>query len=425
MKRYTTFLSAVTGNILEYYDFTVYAVFSVVIGKMFFPESSELISTLYSLGVFALGFLTRPIGGIFFGYIGDSFGRRIALIISMLGMTVSTFAIGLIPTFHDIGYAAPILLIFFRLLQGLCISGEGAGAAIFLLEHFHNFRAGFVTGIVQTANILGTFFASLIGILINYYFPDSLFAWRFAFILGGIMGISGYYLRLSVSETPVFKMLSNDNKTSRSPFFDVVKNSWKFMIITFAVGASASSVVYLVKTYVNVFYKTILHFENIYSLQLLLYTSFVLIIAMPAFGALTDRIGTVKMVRYSSVAAIFFIIPILYLMSLDNLILQILGLTGLATIAGAVSGAAYIFCISLFSAKERFSGVAFSYNFGVALFGGTSPVISTWLVKQTGYYISPAIYIISLMLFLMSSIYFFYNDIYERMNQEKTLIFKK
>src|SRR5690242_17310489 len=134
----SVFFSAISGNILEYYDFTVYSVFSSVIGRTFFPTASEFAQIVMALGIFAVGFVTRPIGGIVFGYIGDRYGRRIALIISMLGMTIPTFTIGLIPTYEQIGIYAPVTLVVMRLIQGLCISGEGAGAAIFILEHHQN-----------------------------------------------------------------------------------------------------------------------------------------------------------------------------------------------------------------------------------------------------------------------------------------------
>ena len=140
-QRRFVFLSAISGNIMEYYDFTVYSVFAVALGKVFFPSSSATVEMIYSLGVFAVGFLTRPIGGIVFGYIGDRYGRRVSLIMSMLGMTITTFAMGMIPGYDTIGIMAPVLLVCLRLIQGLCISGEGAGAAIF---GFSAYSAGWV-----------------------------------------------------------------------------------------------------------------------------------------------------------------------------------------------------------------------------------------------------------------------------------------
>lgn len=407
----SVFFSAISGNILEYYDFTVYSVFSAVIGRTFFPKGPELIQILFSLGVFAVGFLTRPIGGIFFGYVGDKYGRRISLIISMLGMTVPTFTMGLIPSYEDIGIYAPIILVIMRLLQGLCISGEGAAAAIFILEHHQNLRPGFTAGLVHGSNIAGTLIATLIGIIIEQYFSHIDFAWRFAFLLGGFMGLMGFYLRLRVSETPIFKMLAHQKKTLKAPFTNVIKTAWKAMFLTFCVGSVASSVLYLVKTYINVYYNNVLHLDNTTALIYLLYTSFIAMITMPLFGGLADIIGKFKMITYASIAVFVLALPTLFSMSLPGTWCQIISLTILGSLGGAISGSAYIFIISLFTPEQKFSGVAFSYNLGIAMFGGTSPIISRWLVEQTNLFYAPAFYIMTTSSVFLLIIYIMRHEI--------------
>ncbi len=392
-KRKFVFASAISGNILEYYDFTVYSVFSVVLGKTFFPDASEFIQILSSLAVFAVGFLTRPIGGILFGYIGDTYGRRVSLICSMLGMTCTTFMIGFIPGYASIGIAAPILLVIMRLIQGLCISGEGAGAAIFVLEHFGKLRPGFVTGLVNGSNITGTLLASLVGIIIEIYFKHIAESWRFAFILGGVMGIVGFYLRLQTSETPIFKRLAEKKQLLKSPFLDVMKTSWRFMILTCCLGGFASSGVYIIKTYVSVFYTNVMHLDNSVSLMYLSYTSFILMTCMPIAGAISDFIGRARTLNIAAWMTIIFTAPVMYAMASEYQWQQVAGLTMLGVLGGAMSGSAYIFAISLFEPRERFSGVSFSYNLGVAMFGGTAPMISRLLVETTEISYSPAFYL--------------------------------
>jgi MHS family proline/betaine transporter-like MFS transporter len=388
-------MSAICGNILEYYDFTVYSVFSVIIGKTFCPSESQFIQIISSLMFFAVGFLTRPIGGIFFGYIGDHYGRRISLIISMLGMTIPTFIIGLIPSYEYIGIVAPILLVIMRLIQGLCISGEGAGAAIFILEHHQHLKPGLTTGLVHGSNIAGTLIATCLGLLIEKYFSHIEFAWRFAFLLGGFFGLIGLYLRLHVAETPIFQMLSEQKRIVKSPFVEVVKTAFPSMFLTFAVGAVASSVLYLVKTYVNVFYYDIMHFDNSAALTYLLYTSFIAMISMPIFGAISDIIGKLPILLLSTIAIFVLSFPTMLLMSSKFVSYQILSLTLLGGLGGAISAAAYIFIISIFKPEQKFSGVGFSYNLGIAIFGGTSPVISRLLIESTGLYYAPAFYIMT------------------------------
>lgn len=392
-KRNFTFLSAISGNILEYYDFTVYAVFSVAIGHSFFPQYSEIAQILLSLGVFAIGFLTRPIGGILFGYIADRYGRRISLIISMLGMTCSTLVMGILPGYEMIGYAAPLILIMMRLFQGLCISGEGAGAAIFILEHYQNLRPGMTAGLVHASNIAGTLLASFVGVILSYYYADVAYNWRIAFILGSIMGIVGFYFRLKLVETPIFIMLSQQKKILKTPFFHMLKTAKRAMFITFCLGACASSVVYLVKTYINIYHCNILHFDDTTSRLYLAYTSMVMMIVMPVSGYISDIIGRFRTVVISAIFVFVFAVPCFIILPSTSLIVHLLALTLLALMGGMIGGCAYLFIISLFSPQERFSGVAFSYNLGIAVCGGTSPAISRWLVSVTDLDYAPAFYI--------------------------------
>lgn len=395
MKQNKVLIAAIFGNILEYYDFTVFTVFIGAIGRNFFSHYSELSQTLASLAVFAIGFITRPIGGILFGYIGDRFGRKIALILSMIGMTIPTILMGILPGFDELGIAAPAFLIFLRLVQGLCISGEGAGAAIFVLEHHHNLRPGLVTALVHASNIVGTLIASCVAIIIEYLYPDHSESWRLAFMLGGIFGLVGLYLRMKVSETPIFQEVANKKRSLKSPLKQVIKNSWRSMIVTFFCGGITSSIVYLVKTYLQVFYSNILQLDNKIALFYLSYSSCILMISMPLFGFLSDIFNRTKVMVGATSAALVFVIPILILMAASHPYQQILGLTALGMLAGSISGNSYLFVISLFRPEERFSGVAISYNLGIAVFGGTSAIVARYLVEVTGLFYAPGFYIIA------------------------------
>lgn len=386
------FYSAITGNILEYYDFTVYSVFSAAIGKAFFPLSSDLTQILASLTIFAVGFVTRPVGGIVFGYIGDRWGRKASLLVSMFGITFSTFLMGLIPDYNYLGIYAPILLAILRLVQGLCISGEGTGTAIFILEHY-KLRPGLISGIVHGSNIAGTLLASLVGILINRYCSPDLQAWRAAFVLGGLMGLIGCYLRSNTQETPVFQQLLNSKQILKAPFIHVMRTAWGRMIVTACAAGAASSIVYIIKAYLNIFYTGVLKLDSVIALYYVSYTSIILMLSMPVFGMFIDKFGTSQMMRGSTLVMIALSLPIMLMITSVNLYIQLTGLALIALIAGAVSTSAYIFVISLFPPAERFSGVGFSYNLGIAIFGGTSPAIARLLVESAGLVYAPAFYL--------------------------------
>jgi MFS transporter, MHS family, proline/betaine transporter len=326
-------------------------------------------------------------------------------------MTLPTFAMGLIPSFNDIGYLAPFLLIVMRLFQGLCISGEGTGAAIFVLEHLHNFRPGLITGFVHGSNIAGTLIASLVGLLIeNYlskYYED---AWRFAFLLGGFLGLIGFYLRLWVNETPIFEKIAHTNKLLRAPFRNVLFTAYPLIILTFFVGGTASSIVYLVKTYVNNFYNGVMRLDNTYSLLYLSFTSIIMMISMPISGALSDKFGKVRIIKIAATLIFTLSMPIFFLMATESAIFQIMALAALGILAGLISGTAYIFVISLFTPEQRYTGVGFSYNLGVAVFGGTSPMIARWLVETTQLLYAPAFYLIFTSSVLLLTLKFYLDN---------------
>ncbi|MDD9139812.1 MAG: MFS transporter [Candidatus Cardinium sp.] len=397
-------LPAILGNILEYYDFTVYSVFSSVISRAFFPEGSQQKHILWTLIIFTIGVLARPIGGIFFGFIGDRYGRRLALTMAMSGMTLSTLLMGCMPTYEDMGIYAPALLLGLRLLQGLSISGESVGTAIYILEHYRHVKPGFTAGLVNASNLVGTLLASFVGILAEQY-PIA-FAWRLAFLLGGLMGLAGFFLRLKIVETPVFKQLMEQKKTLKDPFRVVVRTAWKAMFITFCVGSMASSIVYLVKSYTNVYYHTVLKLDNTIALSYLFYVSFISMLSMPLFGRLADRIGPFKTIVRASIALCLLILPTLvYMTHFISIVHQIIGLTVLGMLSGVMGGVAYFFVLSLFKPEQKFSGASFSYNLGIALFGGSTPPISHWLITQTKLQFAPAFYIMLLAVLFLLSLY--------------------
>ena len=402
MKKTKIVSSALVGNIVEYYDFGIYAVFAIVIGKLFFPSENAFVQTILAFSVFALGFMMRPIGGAFFGLIGDRFGRKIALTSSIIGMAIATFCIALLPTYEQIGILAPTILIIIRLFQGLCIGGEGAGSAVFILEHLDSYKPGLIGSIIMASNIIGTLFAILIGIIINHFFIDNDFSWRFGFTIGGLMGLTGLYLRHHVSETPVFQALKKKHKFDL-PFVQVIKYRWRRLLVVSCLSGLATSVAYTIRAYLNVFF---LQFRNYTPTESLVFTAlclFFFIIVLPIFGLLSDRVGYHKFVKFSCLALIVTAVPVFQMLSSDDIAITLLGLFIISMLAAAISAPAYPYAIENFSPILRYSGVAMSWNIGNALFGGTAPTIETYLAQHIGL-TAPAFYLIFIaVLFLIMS----------------------
>jgi len=225
-------ISAIIGNGLEFYDFALFGAFSVAFSKLFFT-GDKISSLLSTLSIFAVAFFVRPLGSLFFGYLGDIFGRKKALSYSIIFMGVFTFLIGCLPLFRDVGYLAPFLLLCCRLGQGFCLGGENNGSAIFLLEHLKR-RKGFAGALILTGGAVGTILATLFAGISNLPFMPE-WAWRVPFLFGLLIGLLGVYIRHSLEETPEFLLL-NEKKERSSPFLFVLKNHIRQFLCAIGIG---------------------------------------------------------------------------------------------------------------------------------------------------------------------------------------------
>jgi len=389
--------SAIVGNIVEYYDFGIYAVYAKTIGALYFPADNEFTQTLLALSVFAVGFLMRPLGGAIFGHIGDIFGRKLALTLSIILMALCTLALGLLPPYTSIGMYAPLLLVLIRLLQGICVGGESAGSAIFILEHLEGYKPGLVGSIIMASNMMGTLLANFVGILILQFLGQDDFNWRIGFIIGGLMGITGLYMRFNVSETPVFKAAKEDNQTVKSPLMNVIKKSWRRLFVVCFLGGVTAALAYMIRGYFNVFFEEVLNYSAEESRFLTSFALFAMIMMMPFFGIMADKIGYRKFLYLICYIIILTVIPVFKIMASPGHVASevFLGVFCFAALASAICAPAYPYAISAFAPELRYSGVAFSWNAGIALFGGTTPAISRYLSEKINV-IAPAYYIVAM-----------------------------
>jgi len=395
--------SAVVGNIVEYYDFGIYAVFAESIGRLYLPNPNEYIQLMLSFAVFAIGFLMRPLGGVLLGHIGDVFGRKVALSISIIGMGLSTVLIGLLPTYSQIGVWSSIFLILIRIFQGLCIGGESAGAAIFILEHFHKTKVGLIGSIIMASNITGTLLALLTGILIKKLFGIDDFTWRYGFFLGGITGVIGYYMRRSAEETPVFEKIRRERKTSDIlPIMVVLRKKWRSVLLIAALASVATSNTYMLRGFFSVYFTEIIGVDKEQSLYLVSFSLISVILFLPFFGLVSDHIGYKKYIYSVVFSSSLLIIPLFrsIIISANNLnsLYYCMFLSG--ALVASIVAPYYPFSIKFFSPELRYSGIALSWNIGNALFGGTTPMVSTFLVMTLGK-TAPAYYLVAVSCLFM------------------------
>ena len=348
---------------------------------------------MLAFSVFAFGFLMRPLGGIIFGYIGDKLGRRISLNISIVGMAGSTLVIGILPSYASIGMLAPIILILVRLIQGLCVGGEGTGSAVFILEHMANKRLSLAGSIVMASNIFGTLLANAVGIGISKLVGLDDFTWRFGFILGAVLGVVGVYFRSSNEETPAFKEIKESKLISSNPFSEVINNKKYAIASVIAVAAAASSIAYLIRGYFGTFFAYSLGYSSEISLYYTSFTLLVLVLFLPIFGIVADKVGYGNFLFIGALIVIVSAVPLFYAITAATSSVTVYSaVIWVGLLAAAMCAPAYPYAMKSFPPELRYSGVALGWNVGNALFGGTTPFICTFLVSKFGV-IAPAYYI--------------------------------
>ncbi len=387
-QRKTLLLSSL-GGMLEFYDFIIYALLASYISALFFPAYSAINSLLIAFSAYAVGYLVRPFGGIIFGHFGDKHGRKKTFTISILIMAISTFLIGVLPTFQSVGMLAPILLVICRVAQGFSVGGEIPGAITYVSESAPK-RKGFMTGVVfcfLTAGVAVGFIVE--AVLLQFFSHEQMlaYAWRIPFILGGIFGFIAYYLRKQLMEIEDFKPFMQ-NEFSLPLTKVLLTHRWNLVYATIVVSFGALCFVTLFLL-LPAYFGTILqlqlkNFVWINSLGVILLSVFCIIV-----GFLADKISRSIILIVSVIVAIFgsFIIYHIYV---DHQNIYFIALV-LSAILGALCwGSIPAILIDLFQQDVRYSGIGFAYNLGFAVFGGLTPVIVIGTIKATANPMAPA-----------------------------------
>ncbi len=383
--------SALIGATIEWYDFFLYGVVAgIVFSKLYFPSDDPLISTLLAYTTFAVGFVTRPLGGVIFGHFGDRVGRKSILVVTLMIMGVSTFLIGLLPTHAQIGVAAPILLLLLRVAQGIGLGGEWGGAVLMAYEYAPKEKRGFYASLPQVGLAIGLFMASGVVALLSWLCTEEQFmawGWRVAFLISGLMVAVGMYIRLHVKETPEFAAVKARNAETAIPFMDMMRrypgNVLKGMGARYIDGVffnvfGVFSISYLTST---------LQISRTDALIGVMVAAVVMCFTIPLFGRLSDHLGRSRVYLWGSLITAVSAFPAFWLMADSGgnmLLIWIAIVVPFGILYAAVYGPeAALFC-DLFDAKVRYTGISFVYQFSGIFASGITPIIATALVKTAG-----------------------------------------
>ena len=387
-----TALAGLIGNVLEWFDFAVYGYFASDIGAQFFPKNSHAAQQLLAFGVFALGFLARPVGSLVRGSVGDRIGRRALLTLSISLMGVATLTLGLLPTYAQIGVAAPLLLMLMRLIQGFSLGGEFTGSMVYTTEKSSPLMRGLVSSSTAAGTTIGFIFGSGTAWLVNSWLPADQVAtwgWRIPFVGSVVFLIVGYLLRRGISETEQ----GLKAKAIRPPLFGSLWADRLAVLQTFGIVAMTNAAYYLTFTYAVERRKSLASAAGSEFLLANTLSLVVVLCSKPLGGWLSDRIGRRKLMMMLTVAVMAFIYVSLQMMLYGAPASFILGQMLLAVPIGMALGLQGAMVVEIFPLRTRVTSMSFAYSITLALAGGTAPLVSSWLIETLGHPLAPAYYI--------------------------------
>ena len=372
--------AGVIGNVLEWYDFAVYGFFAPVLAEQFFPSDSRVVSLLAAFGAFAVGFLMRPVGAVVFGYIGDRFGRAKALIFSIALMALPTFAMGLLPTFQSIGVAASVLIVLLRMAQGIAVGGEFTSSIVFLGEHAPTGRRGFYASWAMFAATSGTMLGSAIGgALTNILGADEVAAWgwRAAFMSGIVVGLVGFMIRRGMPDT-------GPRETQESPL-KVAFRDHKFEVLrVVGLNLSAATTFYLLFVYIATWLVETKQAARANALDITTLSTLTFLIVAPIAAWASDRYGRKLMIIVGMAACLVLAYPLVWLMHHPDLVFIAAGQMTFAGLLAIYMASIPAAMCEMFPHEVRVTAVSVGYGLAYAIFGGTVPGLSTWLIEVTG-----------------------------------------
>lgn len=401
--------SCMIGNALEWYDFALYGHFATIISKLFFPSTDHFASLMATFGVFAAGFIMRPLGAIIFGHIGDKIGRKNALLWSIYLMTIPTFLIGLLPTYTHIGWLAPVLLTIIRLLQGISMGGEFTGSMIFIVEHSKNKKRGFSGSWAPFSLLMGVLVGSAIAMLTTMLLSlDDLhsWGWRIPFLLSIVGGFIGSYMRRTLADPETFEKMKKKHTTHATPVIEVFKHHTRKIFLVLFVDLLVAIGFFMTVSFVVSHLSAVVGVSKSWALIINTCSMIACAIVIPFSGWLTDKIGRKPVMMGAASAFAVLAYPLFLGFSAQGIVIPLMSHVTMGIILGFYFGPISAVLVEIFPASVRYSGISLAHNLSMAIFGGTLPTISLGLIQLTNNHAAPAFYLILAAIISFSGLYF-------------------
>jgi metabolite-proton symporter len=381
------FASAI-GTTIEWYDFFLFGVVTpLVFNKLFFPNFDPLVGTLLAYTTFFVGFISRPIGGIIFGHYGDRIGRKTVLVLTILIMGIATFLIGCLPTYASVGIWAPVMLLFLRIFQGIGIGGEWGGAVLMAVEHSPAGRRGFYGSWPQIGVPAGLLLSSGMVYLLSFLPEADFFSWgwRIAFLISAVLVAVGLYIRLKIMETPAFTRIQETKKVAHVPFFELIRTHGKNTLLGLGARYIEGVTFNIFGVFVVGYLAGTLGLPRQTALAGVMIASAIMIIMLPIYGNLSDRIGRRRMFAVAGVLIGLLSFPSFWLMQTKEPLLVWLAIAiPFAIVYPAVYGPQAALFSELFDTRVRYTGISFVYQFSGIYASGLTPIIATALLPAGG-----------------------------------------
>lgn len=398
--------AASLGNAMEWFDFGVYGFVAYALGKVFFPDANPGVQMIAALATFSVPFLIRPLGGLFFGMLGDKYGRQRILAITIVIMSLSTFCIGLIPAYETIGLWAPVLLLLCKMAQGFSVGGEYTGASIFVAEYSPDRKRGFMGSWLDFGSIAGFVLGAGLVVLISALVGEENFlewGWRLPFFLALPLGVIGLYLRHALEETPAFQQhMEKQEQTNRDglsskkiSFKEIATRHWRSLLVCVGLVITTNVTYYMLLTYMPSYLSHNLHYSEDHGVLIIIAIMIGMLFVQPLIGLFSDRIGRRPFILCGSLALLVLAVPCFMMINSGVIGLIFAGLLILAVILNCFIGVMASCLPAMFPTQIRYSALALAFNISV-LIAGITPTLTAWLVEFTSNLLMPAYYLMAI-----------------------------